>query len=305
MAALPSPRASSFLVVAGFLLLAASGCVGGPVAPGKPGAGPIGNADGPQGLRILGTVTDVELRPLPGVSVVVNPGALTTTSDANGSFAVGPVEVGTYEVTAEGAGFRAVTLKLEVAEGGANKIWITLTDPVGGTPYHETQIYVTYTFCATSSAPCAPINTVTSQNLTPDRPDLLWKIPGPGLANMKYEITWPPSLTSGDKSFTTRNPEGLFLACNATNNVATPTVLYFSGTGPSGFGIWIWPGKVNPGGCVKFEATDGKKYYTVNRPQSRNATIPVGLALDQKISNYLTFFYFLAGPDDFTAVPDQ
>jgi hypothetical protein len=218
---------------------------------------------------------------------------------------VGPVEVGKYDVIAGGAGFREKMVQVSVEYGAPNRFFITLTDPIGGQPYYETQIYVTYTFCTTSGAPCAPVNTVTSQNLTPDRPDLRWSVPNDGLANMRYEVFWQPTLFDGDKRFTTRNPEGLFLGCNSTSNAATPTWLYFIGEGGPGFGMWVEPNVVNEGGCAPFDPTPGKFYYTVNRPQTTNATIPLGIVVDQRISNYLTFFYHLRGPPDFTAVPDQ
>lgn len=262
----------------------------------------------PDALRITGIVTDVELRPLQNVSILAIPGELTATTDEAGAFLIGPVELGQYQIIAQGAGFKEKSGMVEVTHDSPNKIWITLTDPIGGEPYHETQIYVTHTYCTTSNAPCAPINTVLSQNITPDRPDLQWSVPNSGLANMRYEVWWEASLLAGDKRFTTRNPEGLFLGCDAVNNAATPTVLYFAGEGGPGFGMWVEPGIENEGGCEIFDPTPGKNYYTVNRPQDDNSTfdgLGIALVIDQRISNYLTFFYHLRGPDDFTAVPDQ
>jgi hypothetical protein len=293
---------STVLVALTFFLAGCVGAVSGPAADGPAG----GNQSiDPDALMIRGVVTDTEIRPLANVSILVKPGDLSTITNEAGAFLVGPVEPGMYEVVAGGAGFKEKLVQVDVSHGGENKAFITLTDPIGGQPYYETQIYVTYTFCTTSGAPCAPVNTVTSQNITPDQPDLKWSVPAEGLSNMLYEVWWQPTVFDGDKSFTTRNPEGLFLGCNESANVATPTYIYFSGEGPPGFGMWIWPNTVNDGGCVPFEATPGKYYYTVNRPRTTNATIPLGLVVDQRISNYLTFFYHLAGPTGFTAVPDQ
>lgn len=288
-----------------FLSVVLAGCVASEGSGSGSGPAEQNGQLSPDALRITGVVTDVELRPLGNVSVLVLPGELTAMSDDTGTFIIGPVETGKYEVIAEGAGFRQKSAQVEVMHDSPNKVWITLTDPIGGQPYYETQIFVTHTYCTTSGAPCAPVNTVTSQNITPDRPDLKWSVPNNGLANMLYEVWWQPTLFDGDKSFTTRNPEGLFLSCDAANNAATPTVLYFSGRGPPGFGMWIEPNVINDGGCEEFDPTPGKYYYTVNRPQSTNATIPLGIVVDQRISNYLTFFYHLRGPADFSAVPDQ
>lgn len=297
----PGVRFSAVAFTSACLVLA--GCIQGEA--GGP-AGPKGVAEEKrgEGPSLVGIVTDDELRPIAGAKALLRPGEFTAASDESGLFVIGPLDPGPYTLLIEAEGFEAKELAVTIVDGAENRVWVTLPIQLAGTPYHETQIYTTYTFCALPSAPCAPVNTVTSENLTPDRPDLKWSIPGPGLANMRYEVTWPQQLTSGDKSFTTRNPEGLFLNCGSTAG-QYPTLVYFSEQGPSGFGMWVWPGITNEGGCAEFDGTAGKVYYTVNRPRSTNATIPIGLSLDQRITNYLTFFFYLEGPPGFTAIPDQ
>lgn len=78
---------------------------------------------------ISGTVTDVDNRPLPGVTVTVASSGdslhRSIVTNANGRYEIVNLATGTYEITAELPGFRAAVKRRHVT-GGRREMWLVM-----------------------------------------------------------------------------------------------------------------------------------------------------------------------------------
>ena len=77
---------------------------------------------------ILGTVTDPNGRPLVGVQVIVDEGALVVATDRDGRYRVARVDAGSRSVTFRYIGFERVTRTVQVSAGGSATLDVQLSE---------------------------------------------------------------------------------------------------------------------------------------------------------------------------------
>ncbi|HZN76267.1 MAG TPA: LamG-like jellyroll fold domain-containing protein [Micromonosporaceae bacterium] len=81
-------------------------------------------------VSLTGVITDAAGNPIPGAAVSLNPGGLTTTSAANGSYSFTGFTAGTYTVSAVAGNRCAVTGNTDVAVNGATTVNLALVAQV-------------------------------------------------------------------------------------------------------------------------------------------------------------------------------
>lgn len=124
-----------------YLVAILAGCVGGESSSTNAGL-----EDLPAGLGILeGVVLDVELQPLPGAIVTLDPGDVTTT-DVDGSFRF-RVPVGSYSIMVNATGFTGALRMVDVVEGESVRVQFLLERLPSDTPYVQVLQHVGFEVC--------------------------------------------------------------------------------------------------------------------------------------------------------------
>lgn len=309
------------------VLVAAAGCSGQDGSPATTGTedttivhpGFI-EAEGGTYLEVL--VIDAEIRPLDGVTLQLQPNALSGLTDLSGAVTFGPLEPGSYTVIASKDGYGTIEKDAFVSADERLRLTITLPSVSRDVPYHETFVRVTFIQCGIGSSlpqpvggsanvPCTVTNAnyLTGINITRDSDVFLLRITSPNLANFVVESVWGVSVYAHDMLFAIVGKGQANSAVSVTGGVGT--FEYRSRhAGPPPLVTWVTPGIKNSCGDVEctavFDGNVSAEHDVVIRGVARNSTLQyVALYLDHRVENYLTFFYNRAGTTDFTALPDD
>ena len=287
---------SPFALVALVLL---AGCAGA-----SPQAAPNGDLgfDDSEGAYVVGRVVDVEIVPLEGVTVSAD--ERTAMTDQNGTFRLGPFEPGqVVTVTAEKVGYAPGAVDALATLDGSEVLLITIVPIASSVPYYETIPHVAFIDCAWAgppgSLPCNPIDRQLGTNFTNDQSQWFFSVPGPDVAALLHEAVWAPSPWGRDMRFLLFHPD-------LVSGSAVGGDPYLDSRGGSPDRSWLIPGEEAERAAVPFNGNESFLYQALYRPWTTNTTIPGwGLAVQQRVDNFYTFFYHREGRDDFTVLPDQ
>lgn len=281
--------------------VAASGCMGGDSA----------NIEGVEsgtvedGFGVCGIVVDAEFFPVAGATVGIDPGEHRTTSDANGTWCLGPIDAFTkVEVWVEANGFQPFSIELQVQDQPPETIVVTLASVPGQEPYEETIPHVAFIECAWASSflgtlPCNPVDRTLGTQTTVDNSQYFFEIPAPGLAAMLFEAKWESQPLGDDMRFILLIPDIV------ESNYATGDPM-LDGRGGSPYATWLYPGEEGERASQAFVGNESTPYQMLYRPWVTNSTLGVfAVYINHRVESYYTFFYHREGPTDFTALPDE
>jgi hypothetical protein len=96
---------------------------------------------------IEGAVVDEEILGIPGVNVTVIGTSIQTTTDDNGSFAIGGLEPILHRLRFEALGYHAKEMEVQVFAGDANRVSIVLLAKPSDFPYAEVVIKRGFWYC--------------------------------------------------------------------------------------------------------------------------------------------------------------
>lgn len=292
-----SPTAAGLLL----LVAALAGCVGesGPAGLARPGEGAA------PGLAIAGRVIDQELVPLADVTVTVAQTDLLTSTAADGSFRLGPIEPGTHAVVAEKPGYQSATVEVQVTGEGAPPILLSLTAVATDVPFRQTEVHVTFVNCWISSpvgnVPCTKlVDYAASTNISSgEKFAFPFTIKNAGLNDLLVEHSWRSQSTARDMTFFIKTPP---------NQPLTALVVkYFQVWGGAPLRGWVKADVKNGPNWEVFNAEPNKVVYEGTLASHyTNSTVPsVAVYLNHRVESWFTFFYNREGPRDFTALPDR
>lgn len=252
---------------------------------------------------IEGVVLDDEYIAVADVSVVVAPGDGGGVTSADGLFRIGPVEPGSYVITATKEGYASTFAEVAVFETESPRVTLFLNAISSSVPYHDTTLAAAFLDCFFAaqglSSRCNPVDRVTGQNLTGDSSRAFFEVPGENLANLLFEVNWQPTSATGQDIRVWWEPRGSAVALGGV----TPQFLLVEGSAP--LRAWVTPGEPGVNGNTAFDGTQGFQYTAQNRPSVGNATLVVAAVyLEQRVDDWFTWFYNRPGPVDFTALPD-
>lgn len=290
-----------------------AGCLGGEDAGGPQGVG----FDAEDAVLIEGQVLDQELVPVAGAYVGTSDGDHENTTDDEGLFRLGPVAPGDHVVVIEKDGYAVAEVPVSVPPGGpVDRLSILLTPVAADVPYHLSETFVTFVYCATynpiGGVPCTKlIDYVAGTNVSPEeRFAYPFEIQNPGLANMLIEMNWETQQFGKDMLYMIQTPPG--------QPLTAATVKYFAKDGPSPLRGWLTAGVANDCGgseCAGvFDATPGNiTYEALTVWSGENGTIPGvpgvlsgwSFYINHRTETWHTFFHNRPGPAGFSALPDE
>lgn len=282
--------------------VAASGCVGDGGADDVAGLSDGNVADG---FGVCGIVVDPEFFPIGDAVVAIEPGEHRGTTDANGTWCLGPVDAfTTIEVTVGAHGFEPAAIELDIQDTPPETVVVTLQTVPGKEPYSETVPHVAFIECAWASSflgtlPCNPVDRTLGTQTTVDNSQYFFEIPAPGLAAMLFEAKWDPQPLGEDMRFILLIPDIV------ESNYATGDPM-LDGRGGSPYATWLYPGEDGERASQEFVGNESTPYQMLYRPWVTNSTLgPFALYVNHRVDSYYTFFYHRAGPTSFTALPDE
>jgi hypothetical protein len=307
------------------LLVALAGCIAG---DGGIGAAPDAHlrgfearpgADG-RPAHIVGVVVDTELIPLAGADVVLTPGELVALSDESGAFVFGPLEPGTYTLTAQKRGYASKDQQAEVSETEPTHVRLTLTAIASDVPYHETFSEAMYLIChlvirnaATGiqvlNAPCGAVDLVTGSTNTLDHWIFFFVVENPGFRSLVMEMVWDPQQLGHD-GLMQLSTEGRVSAASGTQAVGVAGTVYGGTMGPpfhavihAGQSYWRTAGK-----NVTFypEPNATERFKMLVAGGGDNTTLGgSAVFIEFRPTAYLTMFYNRHASPEFSVIPDD
>lgn len=262
----------------------------------------VSGIDDPEAAYVVGRVVDVEIVPLEGVTVSAD--ERSTVTDANGTFRLGPFDQGqVVTLQADKEGYASGSGEVAATSDGAEPVLIILVPVASSVPYYETIPHVAFIDCAWAgppgSLPCNPVDRQLGTNFTNDQSQWFFSIPGPNLAALLHEAVWAPSPWGRDMRFLLFHPD-------LVSGSAVGGDVYLDSRGGSPDRSWLIAGQEAERADVPFDGNESFLYQALYRPWTTNSTLPGwGLAVQQRVENFYTFFYHREGRDDFTVLPDQ
>lgn len=282
----------------GFLaILALSGCFASTEEPLS------GLEDGPEAVYIEGVIVDSELVPVEGASVVLD-GFEPQMTSAAGSFRIGPVGPGTYELIVEKAGYGPVSWKVTVGSDPEDPVVVQLVPVASDVPYFEIEPHASVIGCAvatpTGRLTCGLVAQTTGATPVPDSSVFGFSIPKDGLAMLLVETAWQPGTAFAQQlSVNVLDQEG------DQSNCLT-TACYAEEVGDSPIRIEFRPGvrwhEADPYQAFPGESGHGFNLYLM--PPFGTPENPVLVFADQRADTFLTFFYNREASSGFSALPD-
>lgn len=269
--------------------------------------------------HITGVIIDTELLPIAGADIVVTPGDHIVLTDGNGSFVVGPLEPGTYAVSASKRGYAVKEQQVAVTNDDETRIRLTLDAVASDVPYHETFSEAMYLICAFVSpstplgginVPCAGLVDVlagTTNSL--DHWIFYFVIDKPGFKSLVMEMVWDSQQTGHD-GLMQLSTEGR-AAPNEAGGVTIAGSLYGGTQGPPFYmtlhaGQNYWLDGTDPESVFYPEANATETFKMLIAGGGGNTTVPgLGFFIEFRPTAYLTFFYNREATPDFTILPPQ
>lgn len=316
--------------VASLIVVSLAGCVGGD-------AGTINQDDTPPEdattrgrpadgrklpAHISGTIIDTELLPIAQVDIAITPGDHIVLTDIEGNFVVGPLEPGTYVVSASKRGYASKEQQVTVTEDDETKIRLTLEAVASDVPHHETFSESMYLIChvvvpnpatlATSyilNAPCAGVvDLFTGAVNTLDHWMFSFTIDKPGFQSLVMEMVW----------------ESQQLGHDGLMQLSTLGTAEVEPTGGVGVGGTVYGGEMGEPFYMLIHA--GQNYWDPDDPEATfypvanetehfqmliaggagNNTLPnTAFFIEFRPTAYLTFFYNRQAQDGFSILPPE
>lgn len=314
----------SFVCVALAVLASLGGCVGEAEAKEEDHSKHQQRTGGDGAARnfpahIVGVIIDTELLPIAEADVAVTPGDHIVLTGSDGTFVVGPLEPGTYTVSASKRGYAAKEQQVTVTETDESKLRLTLEAVASDVPYHETFSEAMYLICALVSpatpvgrinVPCAGLVDVlagTTNSL--DHWIFYFVIDKPGFKSLVMEMVWDPQQTGHD-GLMQLSTEGR-AAPNEAGGVTIAGTLYGGTQGPPFYmtlhaGQNYWLDGTDPDSIFYPEPNATETFKMLIAGGGGNTTVPgLGFFLEFRPTAYLTFFYNREATPDFTILPPE
>lgn len=180
------------------VLVSLAGCSEAPAPEPDPDAVVV------EGVPLRGVIVDATVQPLAGVTVLAQPGELTTTTDADGNFLLDVPDLGVYTLTASKDGYHASTTVVTLRGDDAPAKVVLYADP-DDVAYASEYVFKGYFECGggVDDITCSNVNIATwvvlgIGNVTTDRSLFLQWIEGPPTA-LQTELVWRSTQSLGDR----------------------------------------------------------------------------------------------------------
>ena len=283
------------------LLVTLAGCSDGPKAAPEAVV---------QEVFLEGIVVTEAIVPIANASVSVLPGELTALTDPSGQFRIGPVEPGSYGITARVDGYATTTV---TAPAGGDIVRIVMVAVRTDVPYIEVLSFEGYHDCTfdfyvdgvgSQTVPCGLADCVSGQDVTTDVWLFEFRIESPGLTGILAELIWEgqPTAPANQMGMHLRNVAEAGGCVDAGGGV---DVQYASLRGPSPLQMWVIQGVENPGaedGAAFHVPQNESKLYqimTVGRADY-DAQADVHLMVQSTQQLFITLFYHQLGDPSYS-----
>lgn len=331
-------RASSWLVLASILL---SGCVGADAeiasTPAPTSVAPAAPAEVSETTgAVIGTVTDDEQVPLAGVTVGILELGVQTTTDLAGQFTFNNLEPGQYSLQFALLGYAGAAKRIEIVAGEIASTVAFLSRIVIDVAYHYTLQQKGLLGCAVQTegiptglpfgspglSACGLgqiITLLTGQDTSDiDKFRTVWKLTDPSTAwnttvlEMTWQSTqalgsglsviWEVDLCSGDPNLRFAGPiVGRSPLIARTEAAEIQAIVAKSSI----------PNNCLQQGLVESDTSDicnvdkcDIQARVFSDAETTGQDVDVGVSLQQTFEQFMTNFYYEAGPGDFTALAD-
>ena len=280
-------RTGLVLLVASAVLLA--GCSGGS-GDADGGSSPDPSSGSAGAGRVVGTVTDDEIRPLAGALASIalaNGTLLTDTTDTAGFFRLGPVPTGRHILVVEADGFAPVDRQVFVLPGQEVEASFELARIASMKPYVLTETFEGQYQCA-SSSPAGSGSCDAGQGFLETRANHSYRVPA-DWGGLLLEVVW----SSGTPTATV---QGMTLVVGSFETNLT----FLEATAPaSPLRAVLTAGQVHPNATMESPIPpDGQRVWVFLRPG--NATVAVDLSYEI----YMTAFVRQPVAEGYSALPD-
>lgn len=265
-----------------------------------------GLSDIPSDPWLRGQVLDGEFLPVEDAYVLLLPGEVEAQTAANGTFRFGPLIPGEYTLVVTAEGYAEASTTVQVADDETNEVVVQMQAVAADVPYHLTEHYVQFFFCSWAaidgpSSPCLITENFVHTGAAGDQDRFQFTIPAAGLADLLWESDWPEQSTGKEirRALTTGD-------VTSSSGVGAVTVWFLIQPGPAVLRAFLIPDEINYGGNTEFDGAEGMTYTATATVSDDNNTVPYfGLMINQRVQNYVTYFFNRDGPRTFTGVPDS
>lgn len=302
--------------------LAASGCIGGRVAPSDSSEGAASGEFTDETGAVRGVVTDDSFTPLGGVEIRLDAQHLGAT-DESGSFSFGFVSPGLHYISAAKEGYLGAGVDEQVTAGQVLAVRLVLVPIAVAEAYYETRIQSGILACGGAfrlGTPTSSSTTICGNTFVlgvyVDTFLLGWNVGelrSGDVVGFWGETMWTSSqaLGSGMQMIwfvSSGSPESSYLANRisslasreGTSPVQVPLpiepVLNVTDQQPTGSGAIV---------CQTGDCWLESGHYSAARTLGSGSSLDVGVTLQQRFDDFLTIFHKGVLPTEFSALPDR
>jgi hypothetical protein len=259
-----------------------------------------------------GVVVTGAIVPIAGANVSVAPGGLFATTDAAGTFALGPLAPGAYQVTAKARGYADRTTTIQVATG-PNKVANLVLDAVAtDVPYFELDHFSAFIQCSYSQNfggvvggdfSCLGItDLVAGVKVDSDVDTFPVHVNSGGFKGLLFEMVWQAQSTGPNYGGYLRDPVNV----GQVGGVGLEKQ-YWAGGGASPLRAWILQGVENDlayKGDVFHPDTNVSADYEILVGGITDESKPadVAVTLNQKLDLFVTLFYNALGDQSYSVL---
>lgn len=292
-------RTASRLVVAMLCLVMLAGCAGSDADAGvgtdgtgaPPDAAPeptVGESEG----SIAGVVTDEDLLPLPNVRVTIVETLDSAVTDASGAFTINDLEPGSYRLEFARTGYNSALRPADVAAGEVTRVELQLDRlEVAPDGYHWSVPFTGHIQFGQWTVQWAQhvVNQTPVDQLLCDPCSFLLYLE-PNASDAITEVDFTPSVNLAVVN------QAVGVGITRVTEEATPSYIHSDTYGPRDQMHW------------SEESIDTVNEMEVVRVQLHGpnpGTYGPGIAFDQRVDIWQTFFHYEDAPDGFTALPPE
>ena len=287
-----------------FLAVALAGCSdGGGNAAQLPGA-----AEG----MLRGVVVTGAIVPIANASVIVTPGDIAATTDADGAFEVGPLATGAYRVEATAPGYAMGFIVVNVGPTNLGIVNVVLEAVSTDVPYYELEHFEAYIECSYAQNlggvvggdfSCFGVtDLVLGVKVDNDVNAFPLHVNAGGFKGLLFEMVWDPQSTMPNFAGFLRSavPVGEAGGLGLEQQ-------FWVDSGPSPLQAWVYQGIENDG------AYDGDVFHPdptvagdyeilVGGVTSGDQPAEVAFTLNQQLDVFVTKFYHALGDPGYTVL---